>query len=120
MSRGMTTRGFLGLITMLLLAAGPYACSGTEASCVDLCEEGQERSCTSIKGDCSQFCDALFSVEDESGCVEEREAYHDCLESGDTCNNTCDGLENDLSSCVGTYCLTNSGTPECQTLINSF
>ncbi len=101
----------------LVMAAG--ACS-SEESCVDTCEEAQTRDCTSIKGDCARFCEAAFNIEDESGCGDEREAYQDCMDASDTCNNSCDALENDLSSCLGAYCMTRANTPDCQTLISSF
>lgn len=117
----MTTRTtILGFLSMLFLALGPYGCSGTEASCVDDCEEGQERDCTSIKGDCAAFCEATFNIEEESGCADEREAYQSCIESADDlCKNDCDGVENDFSSCLATYCLNHADTPDCKVLIAS-
>jgi hypothetical protein len=116
----MKTTGFLGLMMMFLLALTPLACAGDEASCVDMCEEAQARDCTSIKGNCSDFCAAALNVEEESGCGPEREAYQDCLEAADVCDNACGAREDDYSTCLGNHCLGNMGTPDCKTLINSF
>lgn len=113
-------RGFLGLMMVGLFALGPFACTGGEASCVDLCEEAQERSCTAISGSCTSFCEAAFNVEEESGCADEREAYQDCLEGEEVCADSCDSLESSFSNCLGNYCLTRTSDPDCQTLINSF
>jgi hypothetical protein len=104
---------------MMTLAVGPYACAGTEASCVDLCQEAQAEDCTAIEGDCGNFCEAAFNVEDDSGCGDEREAYQSCLEDQEVCSNACGALENDWSTCLGTHCLTRMDDPDCQTLINS-
>ena len=104
---------------MMLFVLGPFACTGTEASCVDLCEEAQAENCTFIKGDCSNFCEAAFNIEDDSGCGDEREAYQSCLEEDDVCTNSCGALENELTDCLGSYCLTRTSDPDCQTLINS-
>jgi hypothetical protein len=106
------------LLTSLLLL--PFACSGDDANCVDLCEEGQARDCTSIKGSCSAFCDALLNVESDAGCVDERERYQDCLNSQSDICVGCAVAETDLSDCVGTFCLGNASDPDCQTLVAAF
>lgn len=103
------------------LNLGPLSCGGgTEGDCVSLCEEAQDRDCTSITGDCSEFCSALFSIEDRSGCGEERESYQECLDEEGVCHDSCDGKENALSTCVGSYCLTRGGDDDCAVLISSF
>jgi hypothetical protein len=104
----------------LLLVLAPVACEGgTEASCRDLCTEGQERDCTSIEGDCGDFCAALFGVEEQAGCVEEREEYQSCLEEEDVCLD-CGIPETELEQCLIPYCTANAGNADCQVLATSF
>ena len=114
----MKKMSILAFLSLLFVALGPVGCSD-EDSCVSLCDEAQMESCTFIKGDCANFCDAAFNVEEDAGCVDEREAYQDCLESQDVCSNSCDALENDLTNCLGSYCLTRMDSPDCKTLIAS-
>lgn len=114
-------RPFFFLLTATLLSAlGPLSCGDDEGDCVSACQEAQRRDCTSITGDCGAFCDALFGVEDRSGCADERASYQSCLDEGDVCANSCSSRENDLSSCVGAYCFTHSSEAECQVLVSSF
>ncbi len=112
-------RGILTLFALFFFSFGPLACSD-EASCESTCSEAQSRSCTAVTGDCGNFCDAVFNVEEPSGCADERVAYQDCLESGDVCANSCSSLEDDLTNCLGGYCAGNLTDPDCQVLINSF
>ena len=102
------------------MCAVPFACSA-EKECADACEEAQEGNCTSIKGDCGNFCTALFNVEDPSGCSSQIENYQDCLNEGsDVCDVSCGATETALSTCVGSYCLSRTTEPDCATLIDSF
>jgi hypothetical protein len=103
-------------------SVAPLACGDDtdEGDCVSLCEDAQARDCTSITGDCGAFCDAVFSVEDRAGCADERLDYHECLNAEGVCGGACSGSENDLETCLGTYCLGHSGEDECQVLMSSF
>jgi hypothetical protein len=115
----MKKMGLFGFAALLLLALGPYGCSD-EASCVDLCEEGQAGDCTSVNGNCNDFCEAAFGVEDDSGCGDERETYQDCLESNDdVCEAGCGAEETDWTECLATYCLTNADNADRQTLVET-
>jgi hypothetical protein len=104
------------LVCSLLLAS----CGDDEGDCVSKCEDAQARDCTSIRGDCGNFCSALFDVEEPSGCSDERVDYQDCLDEEGICSNDCGVLESSLSNCVGTYCLAHSGDSSCQVLMESF
>ena len=108
------------VLLSFLAILGPVSCGDDEWDCVGACEDAQARDCTSITGDCGDFCEALFNVEEPAGCVDERTDYQQCLDDQGICSGDCDGSENSLESCVGTYCLTHSGEADCQVLINSF
>lgn len=115
----MTLPKRFSLALLMLLFASPLACNDNdEASCEDLCSEAQAKDCTSITGDCGQFCAALFDVEGPSGCAGEREAYHECLNEGSVCVG-CSGEESALETCLGNYCAANYGNSDCQTLVGS-
>jgi hypothetical protein len=106
------------LLTGLLLV--PFACTGDEANCVDLCEEGQAKDCTAIKGSCSAFCDALLNVEDEAGCADERKTYQDCLNAQPDVCDGCSAAENALSDCVATFCVGSTSDADCHTLLAAY
>ncbi len=108
---------FLASTAATLLAP---ACNEGELDCRQLCNEGQDKDCTSIMGDCDEFCESLTNVQDESGCADEREAYSDCLNDEGVCSNSCNSSENALTSCLTAYCATRLGEPDCMTLVNSF
>lgn len=114
----------LSVLVLSILAAlallAPASCGDDEWDCVGACEDAQARDCTSITGDCGDFCDALFNVEEPSGCVDERSDYQGCLDDQGVCGGSCGASENALESCVGTYCLAHSGDADCQVLVNSF
>lgn len=95
------------------------ACKG-ELNCKQLCDAGQEDDCTSITGDCGEFCNAMTNVQDESGCADEREAYADCLNDEGVCSGSCGGTESDLTTCLTVYCATRLTEPDCMTLAESF
>lgn len=96
------------------------ACNDGELDCRQLCKEGQDKDCTTVTGDCGDFCEALTNVQDDAGCTDEREAYSGCLNDEGVCASSCDSDESALTSCVTAYCLGHSSEPDCMTLINSF
>ncbi len=110
------------VLALLLLSVlvGPSACGDDEGDCVSTCEDAQARDCTSIRGDCGDFCAALFSVEEPSSCGDERADYQACLDDQGICSGSCGATESNLESCVGTYCLTRGSDPDCQVLLESF
>jgi hypothetical protein len=107
------------LASTLATALAP-ACNDGELDCRQLCNEAQDKDCTSITGDCGDFCEALTNVQDDSGCADEREAYSDCLNDKGVCAGECNGAETALTTCLGTYCAGHASEPDCMTLINSF
>lgn len=108
-------------MTRLLVAFVVLLGACGDKSCEELCEEGQAGDCTSIEGNCGNFCGALDAVDDPSGCGDERSAYEDCLnETDNACDAECDAQENALSSCVTAYCIGNASDPSCVTLAGSF
>ncbi len=101
------------------------ACGGSDGTdtgeCVELCSDAQAGSCTSIQGSCTTFCNALDSVQDESGCTSERASYQACLGDGaDVCDNDCDGEEAALEDCLTDFCAQNLTNEDCQALASSF
>lgn len=114
----------LALFVTLVLSASAtvalQACEEGELDCRQLCKQGQDEDCTSITGDCDDFCDSLTNIQDESGCNDEREAYSDCLNGEGVCSSSCNADESALSSCIGTYCATRLDDSDCATLVASF
>lgn len=94
---------------------------GRSADCTTLCTEGQQGNCTTIKGDCGQFCTALDRAAPTAGCKDKRDAYISCL-NGDSnvCNVNCDSSESALEQCMGLWCATHASDADCQTLLSSF
>ena len=103
----------------LVATAGACGDEDDEETCVDLCEDAQARDCTSIEGDCGEFCAALGSVQGPSGCTDERDQYQGCLEDDGVCGD-CDDSEQQLTTCVGGYCAAHAADDDCQILIASF
>lgn len=111
--------GLASILVAMAMAAANAGCGGGD--CVSLCQEGQDGNCTSIDGDCDSFCGALDSVEEPSDCAAEREEYESCLgDTSDVCDASCGASENALTQCVASYCLQNSDSEDCQTLVKSF
>lgn len=119
----------LRLCLALLLAgtgASFSACGGSSggsggASCKSLCSAAQKGQCTSITGDCGNFCTALDDATPKSMCQSQHDAYTACLDTPDTvCDHDCMSEETDLESCIGAYCLQHTSDKDCQTLIGSF
>ena len=111
------------LFTLLASTAATVslqACEEGELDCVQLCDQGQDKNCTSITGDCGDFCDALTGVQDESGCSGEREAYSDCLNDDGVCSDDCNVDEAALRNCVTAYCATHATDADCITLVASY
>jgi len=107
------------LVSTAVTVALP-ACEEGELDCRQLCNAAQDEDCTTITGDCGDFCGALTNVQDESGCNDEREAYSDCLNGEGVCSASCNGDEAALTNCLTTYCATRLDTPDCMTLVESF
>lgn len=113
------TRGSALLALFLFSIATLGGCANR--SCEALCKEAQEGDCTSIKGDCDQFCASLTRVEGPSGCTDQHNAYLDCLNSeSNACDPNCDAQDSALSKCVATWCLSHASDADCQTLAKSF
>jgi hypothetical protein len=122
-SRVMSTRTIhraLATMAVLPLSAWLAATGCSSKDCVTLCQEGQAGTCTAIKGDCARFCDALDTVEDPSGCVDQRTAYEECLNDKTVCDATCDDQESALGVCVAVYCNQNPQNADCQTLLAAY
>jgi hypothetical protein len=116
-------RPFILLLTLLSSTAVTLAlpaCEEGELSCRQLCEDGQDEDCTTITGDCTDFCDAVTNLQDESGCADEREAYDDCLNEEGVCSNSCNAAESAFTNCYTNYCATRLDTADCMTLAESF
>jgi hypothetical protein len=107
-------------ISSLAATLALEACNEGELDCKQLCDQGQDEDCTSITGDCGEFCNALTNVQDEAGCADEREAYSACLNDEGVCSNSCNGTESDLTNCLTMYCATRLTEPDCMTLAGSF
>lgn len=111
----------------LFLSFALPGCSSSDAAgasrnldCVSLCKEGQSGNCTSIKGDCQAFCDALTRNVAVSNCAEQKSAYYGCLNAAaTTCAASCDSQDTSLQTCVGAYCTKNLTDADCKTLISS-
>lgn len=112
-------RLLLALLCAVLALAVLPACG---ADCESLCQEAQDRDCTTISGDCGRACDALDSIADPSGCESQIDAYLDCSCDGDVCTteSRCASQENAAASCVASYCLSRAGDPDCATLASAF
>ena len=114
----MLTR-FVSLFVLVASTLTLAACGSRD--CVDLCEEGQEGNCTAIAGNCTDFCDALDAVQDDAGCGSDSDAYQECLDSESAvCDADCDREENDLASCVASYCISHPDDDNCLTLVASY
>lgn len=116
-------RHFLLLITLLGSTAATLcleACNEDTKDCQQLCDAAQEGDCTSITGDCGDFCAAVTSVQDEAGCADEREGYEACLNDEGICGGSCDSEDLALTSCLTLYCATRTTEPDCITLVDAF
>ena len=111
---------FATLLASTIVTLALPACEEGELSCQQLCDEGQEKDCTTIPGDCGDFCNALTNVQYESGCNDEREDYDSCLNDEGVCADACNGAESALTNCLTTYCATRLTEPDCTTLAESF
>ena len=115
----LRTQGLMLALSLVLCAAVLSGCNNK--SCKKLCEEAQDGNCTSITGDCGDFCDAKDKTVGPAGCEAQDDAYETCLNEGkNVCDVDCDSEENSLSVCVGVYCAQNMSNEDCQTLTNSF
>ena len=117
--------GLLGAMACVVL--GLTAGCGSDDSdsvamrpCPDVCKEAQAGSCTSVKGDCSDFCGALERQAPPAKCETQRTNYLKCLSGGPVCAQGCSSTDNALSNCMLQYCMQHTTEPDCKTLIASF
>jgi hypothetical protein len=110
----------LTLLASTAVTLAIEACEEGELDCRQLCKQGQDKDCTSITGDCDDFCDALTGVQDEAGCTDERESYADCLNGEGVCSSDCSADEATLRNCVTAFCATHATNADCVTLVASY
>jgi hypothetical protein len=109
----------LVFVVALFASAGCSDDSGG-GDCSSLCTQAQAGSCTTISGNCGNFCSALGAVTGPASCTSQYNAYEGCLGSGATaCATDCDAQENALTTCVATYCAAHSTDANCLTIIGS-
>ncbi len=101
----------------LLLLSWLGGCGG--GNCKSMCEEAQKGNCTTIKGDCGEFCDAAESVASKSGCDDKWDEYMSCVDKGDVCDADCDSEESSYGTCAGLYCFAHASDKNCTTLLGS-
>ena len=100
---------------LALSACGSDDSGGDGSSCVSLCDEAQTKNCPWVSGDCGAFCSAVDSIQDASGCTEQRNAFQSCLSGrANICDDSCDTKEGEISACIGSYCMENSTNTDCQ------
>ena len=107
---------------LILLPIALAACEDTAdvGTCMDLCEDSQAQNCSYVSGSCSQFCNALVSIDEAAGCEARHVAYEDCLQDEGVCSNQCDASENALRDCVVAHCQTRLSDPDCVALAQTF
>lgn len=108
---------FVALFALLIAPA-----TGCSSSAVDVCQEAQEQSCTSIKGSCQSFYDAVKRIGDKSSCTAEVSAYETCAEeASDSCavDAQCIDKENAMVNCATPYCASHSDDADCATVTSS-
>lgn len=87
----------------------------TVAQCTEECTEAQAGMCTGIIGECMTCCAAGLNVAPAAGCVDELEAYYECLSSApNACDAACDEMA--FQDCMVGYCINNLMQPDCMTL----
>ena len=74
---------------VLVLLGATTGCGGT-ASCADICEKGNERSCGGDfdDPDCAQACEEAGEEYEAAGCGAEWDAYLEC--ASDSLASSCD------------------------------
>ena len=121
----------LGVVTVLagaLALGGVAACSSSSSSgsssggdCGSLCRAAQAGNCTSIKGNCANFCAAIAAVNGPANCTSQYGAYESCLGTPATvCANSCSSKETALTNCLTPYCAAHFNDANCVTLAGSF
>lgn len=115
----------LSLVALGSFTALGAACSSSSsdsASCVDLCQAAQDKSCTIVMGDCAKNCGSLDKVSSEGTCNTQNDAYFSCLADGDVCTGSdrCSGEQGALEQCAIQYCAAHSSDTDCQTVESAF
>ena len=103
---------FVLVLGLLVGSLGLIGCDGDD--CLSMCEEAQERDCTSIDN-CDTFCSRTQTLAEKAGCEDERDALEDCAADGDACSvdARCDSQESAFASCSAPYCIANPSATEC-------
>jgi hypothetical protein len=103
---------------LALSACGSDDSGGSSDLCVSLCNGAQTKDCSWASGDCGAFCSAVDSIQDAAGCTAKRNAFQACLSaSANICDDSCDTKEDEISDCIGAYCIQNSTNTDCQTIL---
>jgi hypothetical protein len=88
---------------------------------VSLCTAAQTGSCTTITGNCTDFCAAIAGLTPLAGCTTQEADYTACLgTAADVCQHSCGVQLQDLHTCLGMYCVSDPTDPDCQKLVASF
>jgi hypothetical protein len=115
----------ISIFALTLFAALALSACGSDdsgggggSSCVSLCDESQTKNCSWVNGDCGAFCSAVDSIQDAAGCTAKRNAFQACLSgSANICDDSCDTKEDEISDCIGAYCIQDSTNTDCQTIL---
>ncbi len=119
----MQTIGAGMLVIAALTACGSSSGNGggSGADCNSLCTAAQAGKCTTITGNCGQFCSALAALDSEASCGSEYDAYESCLGTPATvCGNSCGAQAMALENCLTPYCTAHSSESNCTTVAGAF
>jgi hypothetical protein len=113
--------GFASLVAGQGCSSSSSSGGSGGADCTSLCSAAQGGNCTTIKGNCGNFCAALAAVYPAANCTSQYNAYEGCLGTTATvCNQNCTSQENALTNCVTPYCAAHTNDTNCATLAGSF
>lgn len=112
--------GALALFTLGLIGAVAQGCGGSD--CVSLCQESEDRDCKTLRGDCTNVCNAGENLAEKADCDEQRVAYLDCVAEDDVCSADarCQSRLRSFFDCATPYCLANQSDGDCQTIVDAF
>jgi hypothetical protein len=96
-------------------SSGP---AGAGTDCASSCTIAQGKSCTNIKGDCSQFCTSLDAVGVKASCKTQSDAYENCVISSPVCtsDDACASQKSAFVNCAVPFCALHSTDTDCQTV----